>query len=89
MVSAEVFIPIIILALTQMIKMAAPKVTGWVTIAVAFAVGIVVALIDGFIGITDISIAAGIVYALTAIGISVAVGKAGGGSPGDNTVVAR
>lgn len=83
MVGAEVFVPLVILAITQMIKMAAPAVIGWVTILVAFAVGIVIALIDQFIGVSDISIAQGIIYSLTAIGISIVAGKAGGGSPGD------
>lgn len=91
MVGAELFIPLVILAITQMIKMAAPAIQGWVTIAIAFLVGIVLALIDGFIGVTDVTVAAGIVFALEAIGISVIAGKAGGGTAGDPnaTIVAR
>lgn len=86
MVAADLFIPLVILAITQMIKMAAPAVVGWVTIGVAFAVGFLVALIDGLIGVNDVSIAQGLMSALTAIGISVIAGKAGGGSPGDGPV---
>ena len=89
MVGAELFVPLVIVAITQMIKMAAPAVIGWLTILVAFGVGIVIALIDSVIGITDISIAQGIVYSLTAIGISIAAGKAGGGSPGDSPATVR
>lgn len=86
MVGAELFVPLIILAITQMIKMAAPAVKGWVTIAVAFVVGILIGLIGGAIGVEHVSIAQGIVYALEAIGISTVAGKAGGGTAGDATV---
>ena len=87
--SAELFIPLVIIAITQMIKMAATAVQGWVTIGVAFVVAIVVALIDGLIGVTDISVAQGVVYALEAVGVTVVAAKAGGGSPGDGHIVAR
>lgn len=87
MVEAGLFVSLIIVAITQMIKMAAPAVVGWVTIAVAFVVAILIALVDNLIGVTDISIAEGIVYALGAVGISAVAGKAGGGSPGDGRVI--
>ena len=89
MVGAELFIPLVILAITQLIKKAAPAVVGWVTVVVAFVVGVVVALTDQFIGVTDISIAQGVLFALTAIGISVAAAKSGGGAVGDHTVVVK
>jgi len=85
LVAAALFVPLMIIAVTQMIKMAAPEVNGWVTIGVAFAVGILVAIVDGFIGVTNINIAQGIVFALEAIGITVAFGKAGGGARGDES----
>lgn len=78
MVEATIFISLVIVAMTQLIKMASAEVQGKVTIAVAFAVGVVVALIDGFIGVSDISIAQGIVAALGAIGLSSLATKAGG-----------
>lgn len=84
MVDASIFIPLIILAITQMIKMAAPAVNGWITILIAFAVGILVALTDQLIGVSDINIAHGIMFALGAIGISSAFSKAGGGARGDS-----
>lgn len=89
MVDAIVFIPLIIIAVTQMVKMVFPQVTGFLTILVAFAVGIVVALVDRSIGVTDITIAQGLVYALGAIGITAVAAKAGGGAKGDDNVPAR
>lgn len=86
MVEAALFISLVIIAITQMIKMALPQISGWVTILVALAVGVGVALVDGVIGVTDITIAQGVVFALGAIGITVAAGKAGGGSPGDTQI---
>lgn len=83
MVEASIFIPLVIIAITQMLKMAFPTITGFVTIIVAFAVGTVVALVDGAIGIEDISIAQGLVSALGAVGITVLASKAGGGAKGD------
>lgn len=88
-VQASLFIPLLILAVTQLIKMAVPAVTGWVTVVVALVVGIVVALLDTTIGVGDITIAQGLVYALGAIGISAAFAKAGGGASGDNTPPVR
>lgn len=82
-VEASLFVPLVIVALTQMLKMALPQISGFVTILVAFAVGIIVALVDGFIGVSDVSIAQGIVFALGAVGVSVLAAKAGGGSKGD------
>lgn len=74
---AELFIPLIIIAITQMFKMAFKNIHGFVTILVAFAVGIIVALVDQLIGVTDITVAQGLVYALGAIGITTAASKAG------------
>lgn len=76
MVEATLFIPLIIVAITQMIKMIFPQVTGFLTIMVAFAVGIVVALIDVHIGVENISVAAGLICALGAIGLTTVAGKA-------------
>lgn len=83
MVDAIIFVPLIVVAVTQMLKMAIPAVTGWVTILVALCVGIVVAVLDTSIGVTDITIAQGIVASLEAIGISALASKAGGGAKGD------
>lgn len=84
MVDAIVFIPLVIIAVTQMVKMAFPQITGFLTIVVAFIVGVVVALVDRSIGVTDITIAQGLVYALGAIGITAVAAKAGGGAKGDD-----
>ena len=84
---AVFFIGLMIVAVTQMLKMVAPQISGFVTVLVAFAVGLVVALVDQVIGVTDITIAEGIVAALQAIGMSTLAGKAGGGTAGDGTPV--
>lgn len=83
LVQASLFIPLLIVAVTQLVKMALPTVTGWFTVVVALLVGIGVALVDTHIGVQDITVAQGIVYALGAIGISTAFSKAGGGASGD------
>lgn len=72
------FIGLVIIAITQAIKYVAPKLNGAVTIVVAVLVGIVVALVDGLIGVTDISIAEGVVAGLTAVGITTTANKVGG-----------
>lgn len=86
---AAIFIPLIIIAITQMIKMALPQITGFLTILIAFVVGLVVALIDEAIGVSDITIAQGLVLALSAVGITAIAAKAGGGAKGDDEVPAR
>lgn len=85
LIDAAIFIPLIIIAITQMIKMALPQISGFVTIIVAFAVGLIVALVDTSIGVQDITIAGGLVSALGAVGITALASKAGGGAPGDGT----
>ena len=82
------FLSVVILALVQLVKMALPEqVHGWITIIIAFVVGILVALFAPVIGVMDTTIAEGIVGALGAIGISTAFSKAGGGAAGDENVV--
>lgn len=85
LIEAAIFIPLIIIAVTQMIKMALPQINGFVTVLVALAVGLVVALIDTAIGVRDITIAEGLINALGAVGITAIASKAGGGAPGDGT----
>lgn len=89
MVDAVLFIPLVIIAITQMVKMAFPQITGFLTIVVAFVVGIVVALVDTSIGVIDVTVAQGLVHALGAVGITAIASKAGGGAKGDDTVPAR
>lgn len=82
---AAFFISFIIVAITQIIKMYVPKVNGGVTIIVALLVGALVGLIDQYIGVTDISVAGGLVAAGAAVGITAAASKAGGGAKGDES----
>lgn len=89
MVEATLFIPLIIIAITQMVKMALPQITGFVTIIVAFMVGVIVALVDHSIGVVDVTVAEGLVYALGAVGITAIAAKAGGGAKGDDNLPAR
>lgn len=83
LVQASIFIPLLIVAVTQLIKMALPTVKGWLTVVVALVIGIAVALLDTSIGVQNITVAQGIVYALGAIGITTVFSKAGGGASGD------
>lgn len=78
MVEATLFVPLMIVAVTQIVKMILPNVKGWLTIIVAIVLGVVVAMLDTHIGVTDITIAQGIVLALEAIGVTVLAKKAGG-----------
>ena len=83
MVDASMFIPLVIIATTQMFKMAFPQISGFVTILIAFALGALVGAVDGSIGVSDVSVAQGLVYALEAVGVTVLASKAGGGAKGD------
>lgn len=78
MVDPVLFISLMIVAATELIKKAAPSVQDWLTIIVAFIIGVVVALVDTHIGLPDISIAQGIQASLGAIGLSVLAKKAAG-----------
>lgn len=89
MVEATLFIPLVIIAVTQIIKMALPQVTGFITILVAFVVGVLVAVVDTHIGVVDVTVAQGLVYALGAVGITAVAAKAGGGAKGDDNTPAR
>lgn len=79
-----IFISVVIIALTQMVKMALPeRVHGFITILIALVVGVVVSMLAEPLGLATVSIAEGIVGALGAIGITTATSKAGGGTVGD------
>ena len=89
MVETSVLIPIVIIAITQMLKMANPQIKGWATIVVAFVVALVVSIASFLlptevIGIPKTSIGMAIFDALVAIGITASAAKAGGGASGDN-----
>lgn len=84
MVEAAIFIPLLIVAVTQMIKMVFPQITGFLTILVALVVGVLVALVDTHIGVVDVTVAQGLVFALEAVGVTAVAAKAGGGAKDDN-----
>lgn len=77
MIEGTVFIGAVIIAATQFIKNIVPQVNGSVTIAVAVAVGILVALLDTHIGVVDITVAQGILIALGATGVHTTVRQIG------------
>lgn len=74
-VSAIVLIGIVIIGITQFIKYLAPNINGAVTILVALGVGVLIALLDQYIGATDISIAEGVIAGFGAVGITTVVSK--------------
>lgn len=77
LVEASLFVPLIIVAITELIKKLWPSVVGWLTIIMALAVGGLIGVFDTYIGVSDISPAQGVVYALGAIGLNVLANKAG------------
>lgn len=84
---AILFLSVVIVALTQLVKMALPQqVVGWVTIIIALVVGVLASICANWLGLLPTSPAEGIVAALGAIGITTAFGKAGGGVSGDTHI---
>lgn len=78
MVDALIFIPFIVIAITQGIKELLPTINGWLTRIIAVLVGVLVAILAPYIGVGDISIAAAIMAAVAAIGGSDLARKAAG-----------
>lgn len=74
---AIVLIGALIAGATEAIKQFVPAVQGRVTILVAVMVGVLVALLDTHIGLSDISVATGIVTALSAVGVVTTASKVG------------
>ena len=82
-----IFLSVVIIALTQMVKMALPeRVYGWITILIALVVGVLAAVFAPVLGLEHMTIADGVAAALGAIGITATAGKAGGGATGDGVV---
>lgn len=79
-VEAAVFIPLAIIAATQAIKYVLPHVNGAVTIAVAVLLGVVLALVDNEIGVTDVTVAQGVMRGLESVGIVTVATKITGSS---------
>jgi high-affinity Fe2+/Pb2+ permease len=68
-VEAVLFIGSAIIAVTQAIKYLVPQVNGAITIAVAVLIGLAVSLIDKEIGVSDLSVAEGIMTGLASSGV--------------------
>ncbi len=90
MVDPTVLITLIIIAITQMIKMLQPKITGWATIVTAFVVSVVVSILSialpgNVTGLPRVTLGVAIVAGFTSIGLSALAAKAGGGAKGDET----
>lgn len=73
-----VFISLLIIAVTKVIKLLAPQVTGVITIVAAVVVGALVGAFDVNIGVADITVAAGILAGLAAVGIATTADRIGG-----------
>lgn len=80
MIDSVLFIGTVIIAITEVIKYLAPNVRGAITIGVAALVGIVVSLIDVYVGIGDISIAQGLMTGLGAAGVTAVAAKVNSGA---------
>jgi hypothetical protein len=77
MVTGVLFIGAIVIALTQVVKILAPKVSGALTIIVAGILGGVVAAIAPHIGVEPITVAQGILTGLGAAGVHTVAGQIG------------
>ena len=81
---AVLFLSVVVIALTQLVKMALPQqVQGWITIIIALVIGVLASIFANWLGLLPTTPAEGIIAALGAIGITTAFGKAGGGTAGD------
>ncbi len=69
MIEGAIFLGACIIAATQAIKYLVKDVNGVVTIAVAVLLGILIALIDKEIGVTDLTVAQGILLGLASVGV--------------------
>jgi hypothetical protein len=77
MVDSVVFIGLVIIAVTQAVKIVVPKINGAVTIIVAVLVGAAVALLDTHIGVADVTVAQGVMIALAAVGVHTTASQIG------------
>lgn len=68
-VEALLFISPVVVAVVDAVKSLVPKVTGALTILVAGAIGALIAVVDVHIGVSDFTIAQGILGGLSAAGL--------------------
>lgn len=78
MIDSTIFITTVIVAVTQVLKFAHPKVTGIVTVLCAVVIGILASVFAPKIGIAPLSIAQGILDGLAAVGLHTLASKVGG-----------
>jgi len=69
MIEGSIFIGTVIIGVTEAIRYLVAQVNGAVTIAVAALIGLLVALLDTHIGVTDITVAQGILIGLGSAGV--------------------
>ena len=69
MVDSVVFIGAIIAGVTEAVRSLSPKVQGWVTVLVAVVVGVLIALLDKEIGVSNVSVAQGVLIGLGTAGV--------------------
>lgn len=78
MIEAVIFIGAVVAGVTQLFKKLRDKdYNGVVVIAVAVLIGLVVALVDTTIGVTDVSIAQGVMLGFGTVGVVGVVEKIG------------
>lgn len=74
-IDAVLFIGTVVVAVVEVIKYLAPGVRGAVTILVSALVGLIVSLVDVYIGVPDITPAFGILTGLGAAGVTAVAAK--------------
>lgn len=73
MIDSALFIGACIIAVTQAIKFVVPGISGAITIILAAVLGGLTGAFDVHIGVVDITVAQGILIALSAVGVHTTV----------------
>jgi hypothetical protein len=68
MFSSTIFIGLVIVAVTQIVKEIFPQVSGALTIILAMVIGVLASLFGVTVGIDQISVAQGVAIALASVG---------------------
>lgn len=74
---AVLFLSVVVVALTQLVKMLVPEqISGWLTVIVALVMGVLASLFASWLGLLPTTPAEGILAALGAIGLTTTADRA-------------
>lgn len=77
MVEGAIFLAAVVVAVVSAVKALAPQVNGALTVLLAGLLGGLLALIDKEIGVTDMTVAQGILVGLTGSGVTTVADRIG------------